>query len=131
MKVHELARELSLTSKELIDRLEAMKVPVRNHMSPLGDDVVARVRRGAAAAADVLPPAGAAAPFSMTAADVPRGTAKSVDEEKIRQSAFLQQKYGSEIKAVRVIRAPRAEVAAPPPPAPAAAVHDPNESAAK
>jgi translation initiation factor IF-2 len=43
-----------------------------------------------------------------------------VDEEKIRQSAFLQSKYGSEIKGVRVIRTQRVEAApAPPPEAPA------------
>jgi translation initiation factor IF-2 len=108
MKVHELARELGLTSKELIERLEAMKVPVRNHMSVLPDEVVARVRTGASQTASRT------GPSAQTPAqpEPPRGTARAVDEEKIRQSAFLQQKYGGEIKAVRVIRAPRAE--APP-----------------
>ena len=49
MKVHELARELGLTSKELIERLEGMKVPVRNHMSVLDDAVVERERLDALA----------------------------------------------------------------------------------
>ncbi len=122
MKVHELARELGLTSKELIDRLEGMKVPVRNHMSPLPDEVAERVRRSIAAS-PAATPAGSAAQAPVQP-EPPRGTAKSVDEEKIRQSAFLQQKYGGEIKGVRVIRAPRAEA-----PAPAAAAAPPQAAA--
>jgi len=120
VKVHELARELGLTSKELIERLEAIKVPVRNHMSALDDATVARVRQSVVAAPEAIatarspvsaPDAAAhtAGPSAMP--EAPRGTARPVDEEKIKQSAFLQQKYGSEIKGVRVIRAPRAEAA--------------------
>ncbi|HEX4836627.1 MAG TPA: translation initiation factor IF-2 [bacterium] len=119
MKVHELARELGLTSKELIERLEAMKVAVRNHMTVLDSDTVARVRKAASAAAEAIAPSGpsVSAP-TIVVPESPRGTATRVDEEKIRQSAFLQSKYGGEIKAVRVIRAPRAE--APPVAEPAA-----------
>ncbi len=114
MKVHELARELGLTSKELIERLEAMKVPVRNHMSVLDAETVARVRKAPAAA----PEAGASGAVSAPAMpEPPRGPATSLTEDKIKQSAFLQQKYGSEIKGVRVIRAQPVEA---PPPAPAA-----------
>jgi translation initiation factor IF-2 len=121
VKVHELARELGLTSKELITKLEALKVPVRNHMTVLDDAVVERVRHAVAGAR------GAAAASGAPGAgrEAPRGPATSVDAEKVRQSAFLQASYGSEqIKAVRVIRAARAEPApaaeAPPAPAPAA-----------
>ena len=122
MKVHELARELGLTSKELIERLEAMKVSVRNHMTTLDPDTVARVRKAAARGTSA---AAGSTVGSAVVPESPRGAATKVDEEKIRQSAFLQAKYGAEIKAVRVIRAPRAEappVAEPPvaPPAPAA-----------
>jgi translation initiation factor IF-2 len=112
VKVHELARELGLTSKELIERLEAMKVSVRNHMSTLDPDIVARVRKAAAAPGATAPAGSASAGPAAAFPDSPRGAATTVDEEKIRQSAFLQAKYGAEIKGVRVIRAPRAE--APP-----------------
>jgi translation initiation factor IF-2 len=122
VKVHELARELGLTSKELIDRLETMKVPVRNHMTVLDDTVVERVRRAAApAGTGGTPAAGAGAP------PAPRGKATAVDAEKVRQSAFLQASYGSEIKGVRVIRAPRAE--APPAAAPQPAAAKPRPGA--
>jgi len=111
VKVHELARELGLTSKELIGRLEAMKVPVRNHMSILDDAVVGRVRHAAAGAKGQVPSSGGAAAAGAPGRESPRGKATSVDAEKVRQSAFLQASYGSEIKGVRVIRAPRAEAA--------------------
>ncbi len=114
MKVHELARELGLTSKELIERLEAMKVSVRNHMSVLDDETVVRVRKGGVPSAGA--PAGQAP--STPPVDVPRGPARAIDEEKIKQSAFLQAKYGAEIRGVRVIRAQRVETPPPPPKAP-------------
>ena len=125
MKVHELARELGLTSKDLIEKLEAMKVPVRNHMSVLDVAVVERVRQSVAGARGTAPqPGGTATPAGAAGREAPRGTATSVDAEKVRQSAFLQASYGAEIKGVRVIRAPRAEAApvmeAPPPQAPPA-----------
>jgi translation initiation factor IF-2 len=120
VKVHELARELGLTSKELIDKLEALKVPVRNHMTVLDDAVADRVRHAVAG-----PRGAAASPTATPGRDVPRGPATSVDAEKVRQSAFLQASYGSEIKAVRVIRAPRAE------PAPVAEVPPAQVPAAK
>jgi translation initiation factor IF-2 len=112
VKVHELARELGLTSKELIDRLEAMKVSVRNHMSVLDDGTVARLRRTAGS------PGASAAP---SAPEPARGPARVVADDKVRQSDFLREKYGSDVKGVRVFRAPRPEPAAPP--APAAPAH--------
>jgi translation initiation factor IF-2 len=117
VKVHELARELGLTSKELIDRLEALKVSVRNHMSVLDADTEARVRRAVAAGASA---AGAQAQGPEPA----RGPARVVADDKVRQSDFLREKYGADVKGVRVFRAPRPEPAAPPAPpaaAPAAA----------
>ncbi len=125
MKVHELARELGLTSKELIARLEAMRVSVRNHMTALDENTLARVRKIVSAAPEAIPTGGSpvTAPATPAMPGPSRGPATSVDEEKIRKSAFLQSKYGAEIKAVRVIRASRAEAApsAEAPPAPPAA----------
>ena len=110
MKVHELARELGLTSKELIDRLEALKVSVRNHMAVLDDETVARVRRAVA---------GAGSSSAGSAPEPARGPARVVADDKVRQSDFLREKYGADVKGVRVFRAPRPEPAAPPAPEPA------------
>ena len=35
MRVHELAKEFGMTSKELVERLKEMKIPVKNHASTL------------------------------------------------------------------------------------------------
>ena len=38
MRVHELAKELGIDSKELITKLKALNFPVKNHMSSIDDD---------------------------------------------------------------------------------------------
>jgi len=38
MRVHELAKQLGLDSKELVRKLQAMNVPVKSHMSAIDDD---------------------------------------------------------------------------------------------
>ena len=38
MRIHELAKELGIDSKELIVKLKAMNFPVKNHMSSVDDD---------------------------------------------------------------------------------------------
>ncbi len=45
MRVHELARELGLSTKALTDLLASMKVQVKSHSSSLDDATVERVRR--------------------------------------------------------------------------------------
>ncbi len=45
MRVHELAKELRLPSKTLLDVLAGMKVAVKSHSSTLDDAVIERVRR--------------------------------------------------------------------------------------
>ncbi len=50
MRVHEIAKELGLNSKDLLDQLVAMGIPAKNHMSTLDADTVARVK------ASVTPP---------------------------------------------------------------------------
>src|SRR5574341_1540647 len=45
MRVHELAKELGLSSKALTDLLASMRVQVKSHSSSLDDVTVERVRR--------------------------------------------------------------------------------------
>ncbi|MBO4352970.1 MAG: translation initiation factor IF-2, partial [Eggerthellaceae bacterium] len=45
MRVHELAKEYGLTSKEMLDRLREMKIPAKSHASPLADAYVAKIRK--------------------------------------------------------------------------------------
>ena len=55
MRVHELAKELGMDNKELMEILQKKNVEVKNHMSTLEDDVTEEIRRergaGKAAAA--------------------------------------------------------------------------------
>jgi translation initiation factor IF-2 len=44
IRVYELARELNMTNKVLLDRLEEMAVEVKSHMSSLDDDTIARIK---------------------------------------------------------------------------------------
>ena len=45
MKVHELAKELKLSSKEFMEKLEEMGIEVKSHMSSLEDDEVERIKK--------------------------------------------------------------------------------------
>ncbi len=45
MRVHELAKELGLENKALLDILAKKKVEVKNHMNSLSEDIVSEVRR--------------------------------------------------------------------------------------
>ncbi len=45
MRVHELAKEFDMTSKELLDRLHEMKIPAKSHASMLADAYVDKIRK--------------------------------------------------------------------------------------
>ena len=47
MRVHELAKELGMDNKELMDVLQKKSVEVKSHMSSLDEDVVDSIRKGA------------------------------------------------------------------------------------
>ncbi|NPV25970.1 MAG: translation initiation factor IF-2 [Firmicutes bacterium] len=44
IRVHELAKELGVNSKELINKLQELGIPIKNHMSTLEDYQVARIK---------------------------------------------------------------------------------------
>ncbi len=45
MRVHELAKEFDMSSKELLDKLQQMKIPAKSHASMLADAYVAKIRK--------------------------------------------------------------------------------------
>ncbi|NTW27868.1 MAG: translation initiation factor IF-2 [Coriobacteriia bacterium] len=45
MRVHELAKEFGMTSKELLDKLQGMKIPAKNHASTLVEAYVDKIRK--------------------------------------------------------------------------------------
>ena len=44
MRVYEIAKLLGMRNKDLLRKIRALGLEVRSHMSPLGDDAVARIR---------------------------------------------------------------------------------------
>lgn len=44
MRVHELAKEYGLSSKEMLDKLHEMNISAKSHASPLSDDAVKKIR---------------------------------------------------------------------------------------
>jgi translation initiation factor IF-2 len=45
MRVHELAKEFGMSSKELLDRLQDLKIPAKNHASTLVEAYVDKIRK--------------------------------------------------------------------------------------
>src|SRR5208337_429210 len=45
LRVHELARELNMENKDLIDRMDKLGIQVKNHMSTLTDSAVLKIRQ--------------------------------------------------------------------------------------
>ncbi len=45
MRVHELAKEFGMSSKELLEKLQAMKIPAKNHASTLVEAYVDKIRK--------------------------------------------------------------------------------------
>ena len=45
MRVHELAKEFDMSSKELLDKLQQMKIPAKSHASVLADAYVDKIRK--------------------------------------------------------------------------------------
>ena len=40
MRVHELAKEFGLSSKDMLDRIHEMKIPAKSHASVLADELL-------------------------------------------------------------------------------------------
>ena len=100
MRVHELAKEFGMTSKELLAKLQAMGIPAKNHASALVDAYVDKIRKDlgpelaeraaaleakAAEEARKLEEAAAAEKARLEAEQAARK--KAVDEERQRREA--------------------------------------------
>ena len=69
MRVHELAKEFDMTSKELLDRLHEMKIPAKSHASMLAalpSRRSARCAKLSALAARAVPPRARLVPSSRS-----------------------------------------------------------------
>src|SRR3990170_3212816 len=124
MRVHELAKDLGLSSKELIDLLARLKVSVKSHSSSLDESTVRRAREQVAARGGKA--AAPAAPAAPPRADVKTPTGERIIS--IRKIAAPPVEPPAEVPAVPALRAagtpetaPVEQPAAGAPAAPAAA----------
>jgi translation initiation factor IF-2 len=92
MRVHELAKEFGMDSKEFLERLLEMKVPVKNHASTLNDAYVDRIRKRLA---PEMAERAAAAEAKRIAEEAERAAAEAKareDEEAARKAAVEQER---------------------------------------
>jgi len=73
LRVHELARELNLTNKVLLDRMKKLNMSVRSHMSALDDNDVQSIRDSFIASK----------------------TKKNVEEERVKSTVIRRRKKGA------------------------------------
>ena len=95
MRVHELAKEFDMTSKELLDRLHEMKIPAKSHASMLADAYVEKVRKS-------LSPE-----IKQRAGKIDAEEAKQLAEEKAEQKRKKAEEEAERRAAVEKERAER------------------------
>ena len=44
LRVYELARDLNMTNKVLLEKLDDLDISVKSHMSTLDDDIIAQIK---------------------------------------------------------------------------------------
>src|SRR4030042_287656 len=102
VRVYELAKELSMDSKELVEKLKAGGIPIKNYMSTLDEEVVAKAR------------------------EVALGVFSEVIEEKrIRPTVIRRRKKTVTVEAEKIPEKVEAAVAEAVPKAPAGAAPKP------
>lgn len=106
MRVHELAKEFNISSKEMLDKLHAMKIQAKSHASMLTDADVEKVRK------DLEPEIKERAgkleneEAKKLAAEKAEAAAKKEEEERLRREAVEQERAAREAE-----RAKRSEEA--------------------
>lgn len=95
MRVHELAKEFDMTSKELLSRLAEMKIPAKSHASILQDAYVQKVRKN-------LEPE-----IKQRAGQLEDEEAKKLAEEKAEEEARKAQEQAERRAAVKKEREAR------------------------
>ena len=111
MRVHELAKEFNLSSKEMLDKLREMKIPAKSHASMLADAYVTKVRKKLEAELGVAAP-GSAELTAEAAASKKEAEEKKAEEERARREAVEQERARREQERARRANAGKAAPAA-------------------
>ena len=101
IKVHELAKELGVTSKELLEKISALGIDVKSHMSALSDGDVKKIRDSFAGAkpaedkkekASKGKPVAGAPPFAAVAGAPPFAGAVVTSSKPIVDESYFEKK---------------------------------------
>ncbi len=101
MRVHELAKEFDISSKDLLDKLHEMKIPAKSHASVLADAYVDKIRKNLAP--EIKQRAGQledaeAAELAKEHAEAER---KKAEEERARRDAVEKERAQREAERAR------------------------------
>ena len=101
MRVHELAKEFDMTSKELLDRLHEMKIPAKSHASMLADAYVDKIRKNLEP--EIKQRAGKLEDeeAAKLAAEQREAEARKAEEERARREAVEKERALREEEAAR------------------------------
>lgn len=101
MRVHELAKEFDMSSKELLDKLHEMKIPAKSHASMLADAYVDKIRKNLEP--EIKQRAGKLADeeAAQLAAEQAEAQARKAEEERARREAVEQERAAREAERVR------------------------------
>lgn len=114
MRVHELAKEFNISSKEMLDKLHAMKIPAKSHASMLTDADVEKVRK------DLEPEIKERAgkledeEAQKLAAEKAEAAARKEEEERLRREAVEQERAAREAERAKREGSEEAKPAAAP-----------------
>ena len=95
MRVHELAKEFNMSSKEMLDKLHEMKIPAKSHASMLAEPYVDKIRK------DLAPE------IKERAGELPAEEAKQLAEERAEQQRKKEEAEHARREAVEKERAAR------------------------
>ena len=101
MRVHELAKEFDMTSKELLDKLHEMKIPAKSHASMLADAYVTKIRKNLEP--EIKQRAGQLEDEEARklAEERAEAEAKKAEEERARREAVEQERAAREAERAR------------------------------
>ena len=101
MRVHELAKEFDITSKELLDKLQEMKIPAKSHASMLADAYVAKIRKNLEP--EIKQRAGKLedAEAAELAREQEEAEKRKAEEERARREAVEQERAAREAERAR------------------------------
>ena len=101
MRVHELAKEFNMSSKDMLDKLREMKIPAKSHASMLADPYVQKIRKNLAPEIKERAGEASAEETEKLAQERAEAKAKKEQEARERREAVAQERAAREAERAR------------------------------